>query len=76
MFNSLTKAYKGGWRAGMAEPQCTIINGLSYMMHPHCPYYKLRHALHIVVWQQGLYNGTVERLGGLTRSARRKGYRA
>ena len=62
MFSSLRKAYHGGWRAGAAEPTINIVNRLSYVVRPHCPYNKLRHALHILVWQQGVYDGTYYRL--------------
>lgn len=56
-----SSAYSAGKRAGRAEPNLMVVNGLKYLITPRCPF-TLRHFISLFLWHEGYYHGTMQRL--------------
>ena len=63
ILSSFTRAYGAGYRSGRAIPNIMRVNGLGYLIEPKCPF-KPHRFICLFLWHQGLYIGTMERLGG------------
>ncbi len=58
---TIRAAYGAGHRAGRAEPDIEVINGLRYLKTPVCPFTGWQF-LHAFLWHEGHYNGQRQRL--------------